>query len=156
LPPIPEPVLRGHPFFAGLDPSHLDLLARHASGVAFTDGAFLFREGQPAETFFLINGGSVALEVAAPGRGPVVIQTIGDGEVAGFSWLLEPHRWEFDGRAIGAVAAVRVDGAGLRAKCTADPLLGYELMRRFARLATRRLQATRMQILDVYGHAGTR
>ena len=85
--------------------------------------------------------------------GCVTVQTVGPGEMAGFSWLLGPHRWQFDGRAVGRVHAVELDGTCLRAKCDADPRLGYELMQRFARLATRRLQATRLQLLDVYGHA---
>jgi len=71
--------------------------------------------------------------------------------VAGFSWLIPPHLWEFDGRAVEPVRAVRMDGTCLRAKLDDDPRLGYELMRRFARLTVKRLQATRLQLLDVYG-----
>jgi CRP/FNR family transcriptional regulator, cyclic AMP receptor protein len=145
--------LRGHPFFAGMDPRYLDLLVQHAWDVGFADGTFLFREGQPAEKFFLIRDGKVSLETASPGSGAIVVQTVGAGEVAGFSWLLEPHRWEFDGRAIGTVSAVGIDGARLREECDRDPALGYELMRRFARLATRRMQAARIRLLDVYGRA---
>jgi CRP-like cAMP-binding protein len=81
------------------------------------------------------------------------VQTLREGDVAGFSWLIEPHRWEFDGRAVERVRAVRMDGTCLRAKCEEDPRLGYDLMRRFAALTTSRLQATRLQLLDVYGHA---
>jgi CRP-like cAMP-binding protein len=152
-PRIPDRSLRGHPFFAGLDSRYLDLLAYYAWDVGFSDGTFLFREGQPAEKFFLIREGKVSLETASPGTGAIVVQTVGPGEVAGFSWLLEPHRWEFDGRAIGTVTAVGLDGARLREACDKDPVLGYELMRRFARLATRRMQAARMRLLDVYGRA---
>jgi CRP/FNR family transcriptional regulator, cyclic AMP receptor protein len=152
LPQTVEPVLRRHEFFAGLDPEYLALIAGCARNVVFGDGAFLFRERDPADTFYLLRGGAVALEIAAPGR-VITVQTLGAGDVAGFSWLLGPHRWEFDGRAVGRVHAIEMDGRCLRAKCDADPRLGYDLMQRFARLATRRLQATRLQILDVYGHA---
>ena len=145
--------LRGHPFLAGLDPRYLDLLTRYAWNVVFADGSFLFCEGQPAEKFFLILDGKVSLETAAPGSGAIVVQTIGGGEVAGFSWLLEPHHWEFDGRAVGTVTAIGLDGARLREECDQDPALGYELMRRFARLAIRRMQAARIRLLDVYGRA---
>ena len=93
------------------------------------------------------------MEIAASGH-VVTVQTLGEGEVAGFSWLMGPHRWQFDGRAVTRVRAIEMDGACLRAKCEADPRLGFDLMRRFASVATRRLQATRMQIMDVYGHAG--
>ena len=153
MPQTLEPLLRGHKFFAGLDPDHLALLVGCASNVVFPAGTFLFREGEPAETFFLIRDGKVALEIAAPGRGALVVQTLGEEDVAGFSWLIEPHRWEFDGRAVERVRAVQMDGACLRGKCDEDLRLGYELMRRFAGLATNRLQATRLQVLDVYGHA---
>jgi CRP/FNR family cyclic AMP-dependent transcriptional regulator len=169
LPQIPEPQiprtrvpgrprildqsLRDHLLFAGLDSRYLDLLSHYAWSVGFADGSFLFREGQPAEKFFLILDGKVSLETAAPGSGAIVVQTIGGGEVAGFSWLLEPHRWEFDGRAVGTVRAIGLDGARLREECDEDPALGYELMRRFARLATRRMQAARIRLLDVYGRA---
>jgi CRP/FNR family transcriptional regulator, cyclic AMP receptor protein len=148
-----EPVLRSHKFFAGLDPAYLSLLVGCASTVAFPTDGYLFREGDPARTFYLIRQGKVALEIASPSGGALVVQTLGEGDVAGFSWLIGPHRWEFDGRAIERVLAVRMDGQCLRGKCEQDPRLGYELMRRFASLATNRLQATRLQLLDVYGHA---
>ena len=156
MPQTLEPLLRGHKFFAGLDSEYLTLLSGCASNVVFAADSFLFREGEPAETFYLIREGKVALEIAAPWRGALVVQTLGPGDVAGFSWLFDPHRWEFDGRAVERVLAVQMDGACLRGKCDADPRLGYELMQRFAGLMTSRLQATRLQLLDVYGHAHDR
>jgi CRP-like cAMP-binding protein len=153
LPPTLEPLLRRHEFFAGMDPEFMALIAGCAKNVVFPDGGFLFREGTAAQKFFLVSDGAVALEIAAPGR-VVTVQTVGKGEVAGFSWLLSPHRWQFDGRAVGRVRAIEMDGGCLRAKCESDPRLGFDLMQRFARLAMRRLQATRLQIMDVYGHAG--
>ena len=152
MPQTLEHVLSRHGFFDGIDMEYLALIAGCASNVVFSDGAFLFREGEPAETFYLVREGAIALEMAAAGQ-VVTVQTVGSGEMAGFSWLLGPHRWQFDGRAGGRVHAVELDGTCLRAKCDADPRLGYDLMQRFARLATRRLQATRLQLLDVYGHA---
>lgn len=148
-----ERVLRGHPFLAGLEPEYLALLTGCAANVRFTEGAFLFREGGPASHCYLIREGRVALEVAAPGRGPLIVETLAAGEVTGFSWLLEPHRWQFDGRALEPVRAITLDGACLRGKCADDPRLGSDLMQRFARLATRRLQATRLRLLDVYGNS---
>jgi CRP-like cAMP-binding protein len=153
LPQTLEPLLRRHEFFAGLDPQYLALLAGCAANAAFPDGAFLFRAGTAAEKFFLVTSGTIALEIAAPGR-VVTVQTLGEAEVAGFSWLIGPHRWQFDGRAVGRVRAIEMDGACLRAKCESDPRLGFDLMQRFARLAVQRLQATRLQVLDVYSHAG--
>ncbi|MGE5293070.1 MAG: cyclic nucleotide-binding domain-containing protein [Micromonosporaceae bacterium] len=151
-----EPLLRSHEFFRDLDPGYMTLLAGCASNVRFREGSFLFREGEPADRFFLIREGKVALEIAAPGRGAIIVQTVADGGVVGFSWLFEPHTWEFDARAASPVRAVAMDGVCLRGKCEQDPRLGYGLMQRFARIAIQRLQATRLQLLDVYGHAAAR
>ena len=148
-----EPLLRRHPFLSGLDPEYLDLLTGCASNVRFDPKAFLFREGEPAEMFFLIRHGKVALEISAPGRGRIVIQTVGEGDVVGFSWLFEPHRWHFDARVLEPVLAIAFDGVCLRGKCEEDPRLGFDMMGRFAQVVLRRLQATRLQLLDVYGHA---
>jgi CRP/FNR family transcriptional regulator, cyclic AMP receptor protein len=148
-----EPLLRDHPFLKGLEPEYLALLAGCAMNVRFGQGSFLFREGEPAEQCFLIREGKMALEIGAPGRGSIIVQTLGAGDVAGFSWLLEPHQWQFDGRAVEPVRAFALDGTCLRGKCVDDPKLGFELTQLFARLAIQRLQATRLQLLDVYGNA---
>ena len=147
-----EPLLRDHPFLRGLEPEYLALLAGCAANVRFREGSFMFREGEPAGQCFLIREGKMALEIAAPGRGAIIVQTLGAGDVTGFSWLLEPHRWEFDGRAVEPVRALALDGTCLRGKCADDPRLGFELTQLFARLAIRRLQATRLRLLDVYGN----
>jgi CRP-like cAMP-binding protein len=144
------------PVFAGLDPAWLELIAGCAVNERFPEDALLFRQGEPAERFFLIREGSVALELHAPGRGPLVIETLGPREVAGWSWLFEPHRWAFDGRAVEPTAVIAFDGRCLRGKCDADPALGYALMRRFAATIVDRLQATRLQLLDVYANPAAR
>ena len=147
-----EPLLRDHPFLKDLEPEYLTLLAGCAMNVRFGEGSFLFREGEAADRCFLIREGKLALEIAAPGRGSIIVQTLGAGHVAGFSWLLEPHQWQFDGRAVEPVHAVALDGTCLSGKCADDPRLGFELTQLFARLAIQRLQATRLQLLDVYGN----
>jgi CRP/FNR family cyclic AMP-dependent transcriptional regulator len=151
-----EPLLREHGFFRGLDDAHVALLVGCSTNVRFAPGEFLLREGDPAERFFLIRHGHVAIEVPAPAGGSITVQTVGEDEVVGFSWLFEPYRWEFDARALEPTTAIALDGVCLRAKCDEDPRLGYDLMKRFARVMVSRLQATRLQLLDVYGHAGAR
>lgn len=148
-----EPLLRDHPFLKDLEPDYVALLAGCAANVRFGEGSFLFREGAAADRCFLIREGKMALEIAAPGRGPIIVQTLAAGEVTGFSWLLEPHQWQFDGRVVEPVHAIALDGTCLRGKCADDPRLGFELTQLFARLAIQRLQATRLQLLDVYGNA---
>lgn len=148
-----EPLLRDHPFFRGLEPEYLALLVGCARNVRFGEGQFLFREGEPADRLYILRSGHVAVEISAAGSGPIIIQTLGAGDVVGFSWLFEPHRWAFDARAVEATRAIALDGVCLRTKSEADHGLGYELMKRFARVVVDRLQATRLQLVDVYGHA---
>lgn len=149
-----ERLLAEHAFFKGLDEAYVELLAGCATNVRLDAGGFAFREGEPADYFYLIREGKVALEIAAPGRGPIVIQTLGRDEIAGWGWLFEPYRWNADARVLEQVRALRFDGACLRGKCDSDPRLGYEMMKRFASVIHQRLDATRYQLLDVYGHAG--
>ncbi len=149
-----EQLIAAAPLFEDLAPAHLTLIAGCGANEHFATGAELFREGAPADRFFLIRAGSVSLELQAPGRGTLVIETLGQGEVVGWSWLFEPYRWQFDARAREQTAVIAFDGACLRGKCDADHELGYQLMRRFAGNLTERLQTTRLQLLDVYGHAG--
>lgn len=144
-------LLREHPFFDGLEPDQLDLVAGCGVNVRFRPGGSLFDEGTPADHFYVLRRGRVAIEVAAPHREPIVIETVGPGEIVGISWLLPPYRWTFDGRARDDVGAIQVNGACLRSSCVAEPTLGVALYRRFAGLIRERLQATRLQLLDLYG-----
>jgi CRP/FNR family transcriptional regulator, cyclic AMP receptor protein len=148
-----EELIAASPVFAGLAPEQLALIAGCAVNERFAAGAQLFREGAPADRFFLIREGAVSLEIDAPGRGMLVIETLHQGDVVGWSWLFEPYLWQFDGRATEPTAVVAFDGVCLRGKCESNHELGYQLMRRFAASMTERLQATRLQLLDVYGHA---
>ena len=148
-----EQLIAHVPVFDGLEPEQLELIAGCARNEHVETGTVLLREGEPADRFFLIRRGVVALEVHAPGRGALRIETLDDGDVVGWSWLFAPYRWQMDGRAITPASLVAFDGACLRGKCEADHELGYQLMRRFAANVIDRLQATRLQLLDVYGSA---
>jgi CRP/FNR family transcriptional regulator, cyclic AMP receptor protein len=146
-----DALIRDVRVFAGLTDSQLELVAGCGSNVHFDEDTVLFRDGDPADVFYLIRHGSIALETFVPTRGPVTIETIEAGEVVGWSWLFPPYRWHFDARALTAVRATAFDGACLRGKCAADSVLGYELMSRFAQILIERLQWTRLRLLDVYG-----
>lgn len=146
-----ERILGEHPFFAAFSPEHLKVLTGCAKNHRFTAGECLCREGAPANEFFLIRHGRVALEITAPGKTPIVFETIADGEIVGASWLAPPYRWNFDARALQLTRAIGIDADCLRRKCDADPKLGYDMMKAFLPILVNRLQATRLQILDVYG-----
>ena len=147
-----EPILAEHPFLQGLDPSALALIVGCASNVRFDAGQYLVREGQEANEFYIIREGRVSLEIHVPDRGPVMLQTVVAGGVLGWSWMFPPYRWHADARAVEPTRAIALDGACLRRKGDEIPSLGYELMKRFARVLDESLQAARLQLLDVYGH----
>jgi CRP-like cAMP-binding protein len=140
------------PAFEGMPPDHLALIAGCAVNRTFEDGDHLLREGEEARTFFVIRAGAVALETYVPQRGALLIETLHDHDLVGWSWLVPPYRTTFDVRAVGVTHTIAFDGACLRGKCEADPVLGYDLLRRFATVIVERLQATRLRLIDVYGH----
>jgi CRP/FNR family cyclic AMP-dependent transcriptional regulator len=145
-----EPILAKHPFLKGLKPEHLKILVGCASNVRFNAGQFLFHEGEEANEFYMIREGKVAVQIQGAERGPIIVQTIGEGEVLGWSWLIPPYRWRFDVKALELTRAIALDGKCLRTKSEEDHDLGYELLRRFAGIIVERLEAARLQLLDVY------
>ena len=146
-----EPILAKTPLFRDLPPTYVALLTGCASNVRFAAGDLVFRQGDPADLFYIIRHGQVALEVHAPGQGSITIDTLEEGELVGWSWLFPPYRSYFDARAVTMTRALALDGACLRGKCDSDHSLGYMLMKRIAPMIVDRLQATRMRLLDLYG-----
>lgn len=148
-----EDLIAEQPLVAGMRPEHLAVIAGCAQNVRFEAGELILQEGSAADRFYFLRSGAVALEIAVHGRDNLVIETLGPGDALGWSWLFEPYRWQYDARATEPVGALAFDAVCLRGKCVSDQALGYELMRRFAGVLLRRLQATRLQLIDVYGHA---
>ena len=146
-----EAVIAEHPFLKGIEPQYIKLIAGCASNVRFDAGQFLFHEGEEANEFYMIRQGKVALEISAIPRAVITVQTIGEGDILGWSWLIPPYRWRFDARALELTRAIALDGKCLRTKSEEDHDLGYELLKRFSNVITQRLEATRLQLLDVYG-----
>ena len=146
-----ERIISEHPFFDGMPESYCELVCGCAKNVRFSAGQYLFHEGEPADWFYLIRHGRVALEISAPGR-VVTLQTVPQGEIVGVSWLIPPWRWTYDARALDDIRAIAINAACLRQKCDADHDLGYDMMKRFMPVLIQRLQATRLQIIDVYGN----
>jgi CRP-like cAMP-binding protein len=145
-----EIVLSEHPFFQGMSPEYLKVIAGCATNVRFDTGDYIFREGEEANRFYVIRHGKVAVEITSPEKGTITVQTISEGDVLGWSWLIPPHRWRFDAKALDLVRAIALDGRCLRGKCEEMHNLGYELLKRFTAVTVNRLEATRLQLLDVY------
>ncbi len=143
-------IMRQHPFLAGLSHEHIQTLIGCASNVRFADDSMIMHEGQVANKFYLIRSGRVALQVDIPGKEPLRIQTVGPGEILGWSWLISPFRWHFSGIVTLETRAIALDGECLRMKCEKDSAFGYEMLKRLSQVMERRLDATRLQLIDLY------
>ena len=139
--------ITNHPFFHGMKPEHLAVLSDGAKAVQFKAGDVLFREGEPANQFYLIGSGKIALEAHEPADGNTLVQTLGAGDVLGWSWLFPPFVWHFQARAVEPTDAIVLSGARLLVAAERDHGFGYELMKRVVKVVIHRLQATRKQLL---------
>lgn len=136
-----------HPFLLGLKPEHTELLVSCAREVTLKANQFIFHEGEPAERCFLIQSGRIAIEARQPGHETALVQTLGAGDVLGWSWLFPPFWWHFQARALEPTRAIVLDGGHLLAAADRNHEFGYELMKRVAQILIQRLQATRKQLV---------
>ena len=143
-------LVAGFPVFSRLSAAELGQVCATATTVWFAARHRVFAEGEHAEGCWLIRSGRVALDVFVPGRGLVVVQTLGTGDVLGWSWLVPPYRWHFGASAVEPTEAVRLDTGQLRALAEADPAFGYTLALALFSAMLQRLQATRARLLDLY------
>jgi CRP/FNR family transcriptional regulator, cyclic AMP receptor protein len=143
--------LADHPFMQGLDSGLVRDIGECATDVLFTAGQTIFKEGEDARYCCLLWDGKVSIEMFRLDQGSIVLQTVGAGDVLGWSWLLPPYRWRFDARATEPTRAVALDAAKLRALCDAHPDRGYALVLQVVQVMEQRLQATRQQLLEGQG-----
>jgi CRP/FNR family cyclic AMP-dependent transcriptional regulator len=143
-------LLEAHPFFKGMDDRFLPFFSSVATITYYEGDASIFAEGEHAAHFYLIIKGKVTLETFSAEHGVIPIETIEEGEALGWSWLFPPYRWHFSARTAEPVDLIALDAERLRAQCEADHDFGYELVQRVAHVMMQRLQATRLQLLDVY------
>ncbi|MFG2084749.1 MULTISPECIES: cyclic nucleotide-binding domain-containing protein [unclassified Spirillospora] len=145
--------LAREPFLSGMRSADLRRLATAARSIEIPAGRRIFDEGAPAERFWLVQDGTVAVDADVPGRGTVVIDTYGPGSVLGWSWMFRPYRWRFGGVTCTPVRAIEFDARLVRTFCAVDPSLGYELTRRVAELVVDRLEATRTRLVGLSAEA---
>lgn len=142
--------LKDHPFLRALTPEQAGALLPCARAVQLPDDAFVFREGDPADTLFLIQSGCVALEQHVPGQGTLTVESLCAGDVLGLSWLFPPARWTLDARCLEPVRAIALEAGCVRAVMSADPALGRALLTEMVQALYQRLVRVRLQRLDVY------
>lgn len=135
-----------HPFLEGLSQQHVHALSALAIPVHYSAGETVFKEGDLADRFYLINEGAMLLQSEGAGEDKIEIQQLRAGDVLGWSWLFEPHAWQYDAVAMAPTSATFFYGTWLRDQCEQDPKLGYEIMKRIARVVIARLQATRKSL----------
>lgn len=140
-------VIAVHPFFSGLRLKHLRILAECAKKATFGPEETLFREGEPANQFYLIQKGRLVLTAGEPAQSWKIIDTLGPGDVMGWSWMFPPFRWHFTARTVEPVVAIELNAGHLLEAAETDHDFGYELMKRVAQLVIHRLQAARKQFL---------
>jgi CRP/FNR family transcriptional regulator, cyclic AMP receptor protein len=140
-----------HPFFHGLDERFVQLAASKASEHSFGVGDIIFQEGEIANEFWLVFQGKVALEISSPDRPHLTIQTIGSGDVLGWSWLVPPHRWRFDARTVKTTRALAIDAAALKDAFEAQPEVGYRFLLRLLPVIGERLENAWVQLMDIHG-----
>jgi CRP/FNR family transcriptional regulator, cyclic AMP receptor protein len=150
-----SPALADHAFVRGMSPEDVALLDGTAVRVSIPPGQRLFDEGATADTCWLLTAGHVALDLhRQPGQPNLIVETLGRGDVLGFSWLAPPHRWQFGAQAVEPTTAFELNGPDVMALCDRHPELGYQLALRMLAAAVRRLQAARIRLLDLYGAPG--
>lgn len=142
-----EAQVAAHPFLIGIGANHIRLLTDCAMRSHFEAGHVIFREGESANRFYLIEHGRVVLESSTLGE-PVKIEEIGDGDLLGWSWLFPPYVWHFSARALEDTTAIFFYGTVLRDYCEKDHALGFELFKRMSVVMLRRLQAARAKLMS--------
>ena len=145
-----ETLLKEHPFFQDMRQEYIDSLAGCASNVRFKARETIFQQDEKANHFYILESGKIAIDLSTPGRGVLTIETLGEGQVLGWSWLFPPYEWQYGARAVEDTKAIAMDARCLRGKCETDPALGYDLMKRFSAIMARRMQRARLQVLDIY------
>lgn len=140
--------IAAHPFLTGMSAHHLELLAQHASKKHFRAGETIFRAGEPAHGFYLVESGEIALLGSVMEHGPIASDIVRAGEPLGWSWLFPPYRWHFDACAIEPTTVIFFDGDILRKHYNEDLTLAQDLFSRISQVMARRLQVTRRRLIE--------
>lgn len=134
-------------FLRGMEPGHLEALAKAASEVMFPARHRIFADGDYADKFWLVQSGHVALDVLVPGEGLVVIGEVGIGGVLGWSWLFPPYHWAFGAVCVTEVKAYQFNAWVVRDLCATDPAFKDEFTWRLFEVVAGRLQDTRTRLV---------
>ena len=146
--------LKTHSIFKGVTDEQIKILSSYAHLRHYEPGDCLFKQGESADHFYIVVSGRVSVEVPAIYGPPLIVQTIADEGVLGWSWLIPPYRWAFEAIAQNETDVIELDGAALRNACEVDPALGYQLMKSFAGLMSQRLHEAREKMMENWSAPG--
>jgi len=149
-----EKLIGGHELFADLDTKYIQTLAEFAVERDIPAGESLFTQGQRATAFYLMLSGNIIVETPAIMGPALELQSLGEGRILGWSWLIPPYRWHFQARAEEDSKVVEFDGKELLKICERDPAFGYQLLKRFASLMGERLESARRRMMDAWNPSG--
>jgi len=141
--------VQNHPFAQGLTPEHCATLASLARHASFGKDKIIFHEGDPKHEFFLLLSGRVSLEMLVQDK-TLRVHTLEAGDELGWSAVLMGGGKRFQARALEPVESLAFDGYALLERCRADTGFGYKIMHRLLGVVSERLQAARIQVLDMH------
>ena len=146
--------LQSHNVFSGLDAEQLGVLADHSEEISVTAGELLFKQEEPAEQFYIVLDGSIEVEVPSIMGPALIVQTLGEDDILGWSWLIPPYKWTFEAKAHKDSELLCFDGKKLLQYCEKHNDFGYALMKQFAALMSERLHAARLKMMDNWAPPG--
>lgn len=146
--------LQSHGTFRQMSEKLIQKLADAGRVLQFKQGEQLFRQDQPANHFYIVIDGQISVQIPAIYGPPLVVQTLGEADVLGWSWLIPPYRWAFEANSECETQVIEFDGESIREACDADPELGYQLMKCFAGLMSERLHEARLKMMETWSAPG--
>ncbi|MGN5381993.1 regulator [Streptomyces sp. MUSC 14] len=140
---------------SALEPVYRERLMHLAREMSFEAGTRLFEEGRRADRFWIVRTGTVALDLHVPGRRAAVIETLGHGELVGWSWHFPPCLWHLGAEATSPVRAWEFDAEAVRTLCAEDAAFGRAIAVWVGQVVAQRLHASRIRLLDLYAPYGS-
>jgi len=144
--------LKEHTFCKDFTRDQVDVIASLSTWRDFQTNEVIFRTGDPSDKFFMVFSGHISIAVFLSDRGTTAIETIGEGDILGWSWFSPPYQWRFSAMALEETGAIAVNGKALREICEKDHALGYQILKKLILVYTQRLEMARSQILDLTKH----
>ena len=146
--------LKSHDFFSELNETEMTLLSDSARSIHLTEGDVLFRQGERADKFYVICDGLIKVQVPAIMGPALEIQSVGNDQLLGWSWLIKPYRWNFLAAAEKDSELIEFDGKAILQHCEQDPVFGYKLLKHFTALMSERLDAARHRMMEEWNPPG--